>query len=68
MHILGTPGHLKCIKVGYPVTSITGLDFSAIRMRKVLIDPSTGLPLVSSTWSVLGDREPDLMFGPQHFL
>ncbi len=51
------------IKVGYPVTSITGLDFQRNKDGKVLIDPSTGLPLVSSTWSVLGDREPDLMFG-----
>ncbi|MEN6619433.1 MAG: SusC/RagA family TonB-linked outer membrane protein [Rikenellaceae bacterium] len=50
------------IKVGYPVTSITGLDFQRNEGGEVLIDPSTGLPLVSSTWSVLGDREPDLLF------
>jgi len=51
------------IKVGYPVTSITGLDFQRNADGKVLVDPSTGLPLVSSSWSVLGDREPDMMFG-----
>ena len=28
-----------------------------------LIDPTTGTPLVSSAWSVLGDREPKLRFG-----
>jgi len=27
------------------------------------IDPSTGMPLVSGIWTVLGDREPDLLFG-----
>ncbi|MFA6335228.1 MAG: SusC/RagA family TonB-linked outer membrane protein [Bacteroidales bacterium] len=51
------------IRVGYPVTSITGLDFQRNKDGKVLIDPSSGLPLVSSTWTVLGDREPDLLFG-----
>lgn len=51
------------IKVGYPITSITGLDFQKNDKGQVLIDPSTGLPLVNSTWSVIGNREPKLKFG-----
>src|SRR3989339_1383344 len=51
------------IKVGYPITSITGNDFQRNDKGEVLIDPSSGLPLSSGAWSVLGDREPDLKFG-----
>lgn len=51
------------IKVGYPITSITGLDFQRNTKGEMLIDPSTGMPLVSGIWTVLGDREPDLLFG-----
>lgn len=51
------------IKVGYPITSITGQDFQKNEKGQVLIDPTTGLPLVSGSWSVIGDREPDLKYG-----
>jgi TonB-linked SusC/RagA family outer membrane protein len=51
------------IKVGYPITSITGNDFQRNEKGQVLIDQSSGLPLSSGAWSVLGDREPDLKFG-----
>lgn len=51
------------IKVGYPITSLTGQDYQKNAKGQVLIDPSTGLPLVSGTWSYLGDREPKLLFG-----
>jgi hypothetical protein len=51
------------IKVGFPITSITGNDFQRNEKGQVLIDPSSGLPLTSGAWSVLGNREPDLKFG-----
>lgn len=51
------------IKVGNPITSITGNDFQRNDAGQVLIDQSTGLPLTSGSWSVLGDREPTLKFG-----
>ncbi|PKP07562.1 MAG: SusC/RagA family TonB-linked outer membrane protein [Bacteroidetes bacterium HGW-Bacteroidetes-5] len=51
------------IKVGFPITSITGNDFQKNANGQVLIDPSSGLPLTSGAWTVLGDREPDLKFG-----
>ncbi len=52
------------IKVGHPITSISGNDFQRNANGEVLIDPSTGLPLAnSSVWSVLGNREPKLLFG-----
>lgn len=51
------------IKVGNPITSITGNDYQRNDAGQVLIDQSTGLPLSSGSWSVLGDREPTLKFG-----
>jgi len=51
------------IMKGHPITTITGQDFQRNANGEVLIDPSSGLPLVSGAWSVLGDREPDLKFG-----
>lgn len=51
------------IKVGNPITSITGNDFQKNDKGQVLIDPSSGLPLTSGAWTVLGNREPDLKFG-----
>lgn len=51
------------IMVGQPVTTLTGLAYQRNKKGQVLIDPSSGAPLTSSTWSVLGDREPMLKFG-----
>jgi TonB-linked SusC/RagA family outer membrane protein len=51
------------IQVGYPVTSLTGLAFLRNTAGDVLISPTTGLPVTSGTWSVIGDREPKLRFG-----
>ncbi len=51
------------IMVGYPVTTITGRAFMRNDAGDVLISPTTGLPVVSSTWSVLGNREPKLRYG-----
>ncbi len=51
------------IKVGNPITSITGNDYQYNNKGQILIDPSSGLPLTSGAWTVLGDREPAFKFG-----
>ena len=51
------------IMVGYPVTSLTGLAYTRNTTGDVLINPTTGLPVVNSVWSVIGNREPKLRFG-----
>ena len=56
--------------LNYPLTSIVGNDFQRNEKGEVLINPSTGIPLVaaSGTLSYLGDREPKLRFGVSSFL
>ena len=51
------------IMVGHPVTTLTGLAYQRNDRGDILINPTTGVPLVMDTWSVLGDREPKLRFG-----
>src|SRR5690606_18103997 len=51
------------IMVNHPITTLTGLAYERNDAGQILISPSTGLPIVSSTWSVIGDREPKLRFG-----
>ena len=51
------------MKVGYPVTSLTGIDYQKNSRGQILIDPSSGLPLASTSWTYLADREPRLNFG-----
>lgn len=51
------------VMVGFPITSLTGLDYQKNAKGQVLIDPSSGLPLAAGTWSYLGDREPKLLVG-----
>lgn len=51
------------IMVGHPITTITGQDYQRNAKGQILIDPTSGLPLVSSAWSVIGDREPKLSYG-----
>jgi len=51
------------IMLGSPVTALTGLAYTRNTAGQILINPTTGLPVVNSTWSVLGDREPKLRYG-----
>ncbi|MBQ8225034.1 MAG: TonB-dependent receptor, partial [Bacteroides sp.] len=51
------------IMKGHSVTTITGLDYQRNKAGQVLIDPASGMPLIDSNWSVLGDREPKLRYG-----
>jgi TonB-linked SusC/RagA family outer membrane protein len=51
------------IMLGYPVTTITGRAWLRNDAGDVLISPTTGTPVVSSTWSIIGNREPKLRYG-----
>jgi TonB-linked SusC/RagA family outer membrane protein len=53
------------IMMHHPVTSLTGNAYTRNTAGQILIDPTTGLPLVNSTYSVLGNREPKIRFGIQ---
>ena len=53
------------IQVGNPITSMTGQAYQRNSKGDILIDPGTGIPLTSSVWTVLGDRQPKLDFGIQ---
>ena len=51
------------IMVGHPITTLTGRAYERNDAGDILIEPTTGLPIVSPKWSVIGDREPKLRFG-----
>ena len=48
---------------GYPITTITGRAWERNDNGDILISPTTGQPVISSKWSILGNREPKLRFG-----
>lgn len=51
------------ISQGNPITTLTGRAYSRNDAGEILISPTTGLPLVDATWSIIGDREPKLRYG-----
>lgn len=51
------------IMKGHPITTLTGRAYERNDAGQILIAPTTGLPVVSPKWSVIGDREPKLRFG-----
>jgi TonB-linked SusC/RagA family outer membrane protein len=51
------------ISQGNPITTLTGLAYQRNEAGDILISPTTGLPLVNSTWSIIADREPKLRYG-----
>lgn len=51
------------VMVGNPITTLTGRAYERNEAGDILISPTTGLPVVSPKWSVIGDREPKLRFG-----
>ncbi|MCX6334982.1 MAG: SusC/RagA family TonB-linked outer membrane protein [Bacteroidia bacterium] len=51
------------IQKGHPVTTITGNAYLRNDAGQILISPTTGLPVTSGSWSVIGDRNPKLRFG-----
>jgi TonB-linked SusC/RagA family outer membrane protein len=51
------------IMVGEPITSLTGRGYLRNDKGEVLLNPTTGMPIIDSKWKVLGDREPWLRYG-----
>lgn len=51
------------IKVGYPITSMTGYIYERNSQGQILINPSTGIPTTTSTWEYMGDRHEKLNMG-----
>lgn len=52
------------VKMGYPITTITGYGFARNKKGDLLIHPLKGLPIVDITeWNVLGNREPEIRYG-----
>ena len=49
--------------VGYPITTFSALAVERNDAGQILINPTTGLPIIGSEWKVIGDREPKLRFG-----
>lgn len=51
------------ISVGNPITTISGNAYLRNDAGDVLISPTSGLPIIDDTWSILGDREPKIRYG-----
>jgi hypothetical protein len=51
------------IAVGHPVTTISGNAYTRNAAGDILINPTSGLPLVNTNWTIIGNREPKLRFG-----
>lgn len=49
--------------VGEPLTIVQGKDFERNDNGDVLINPASGLPIISNKYVVLGDRQPELRYG-----
>jgi TonB-linked SusC/RagA family outer membrane protein len=45
------------------VTTITGFKYARNSAGQMLINPSTGLPVTTGTWDVVGDRMPNFTLG-----
>ncbi|MEN9547474.1 MAG: hypothetical protein RIR12_65 [Bacteroidota bacterium] len=60
------------LRVGYPTTTITGLDYLRNNNGDILIDPSTGIPIPGAPtpatpfFNILGDRNPNFTVGLQN--
>jgi len=46
-----------------PATTITGFHYQRNAAGQILISPTTGLPVVEGTFTVIGDRMPDFTLG-----
>jgi len=51
------------IKNGRAITSITSYSYTYNKDGKILISPTTGLPVIDATFSINGDRNPDFTIG-----
>ena len=51
-------------RVGGPLTTFTGYDYQRNEAGEVLVNPSSGLPILNTEeWVVVGDRNPDFRIG-----
>ncbi|HMU45889.1 MAG TPA: SusC/RagA family TonB-linked outer membrane protein [Chitinophagaceae bacterium] len=48
---------------GLPATTITGFHYLRNNTGQIIISPTTGLPVVQGTFTVIGDRMPDFTLG-----
>ncbi|HEX2607650.1 MAG TPA: SusC/RagA family TonB-linked outer membrane protein [Flavisolibacter sp.] len=48
---------------GNPATTITGYHYSRNNTGRILINPTTGLPVIDATFDVIGDRLPKFTLG-----
>jgi len=46
-----------------PATTITGFHYERNAAGSVLIDPTSGLPVIEQSFTVIGDRNPDFTLG-----
>ncbi|MBX9785030.1 MAG: SusC/RagA family TonB-linked outer membrane protein [Chitinophagaceae bacterium] len=51
------------VKQGYPTTTLTGFGYARNKYGDILINPSTGLPLVDQNFTIRGDRNPTFTSG-----
>jgi len=51
------------VSVGTSITNLVGYNFQRNNQGQLLINPTTGLPLVLSTYETIGDRTPDFKIG-----
>ena len=51
------------VSVGLPMTNLVGLAFQRNNAGQLLISPTTGLPINTTTYTNIGDRTPDFKIG-----
>lgn len=51
------------LKLGGPVTTITSAAYERSSSGEILVDPASGLPLVTTVYQPFGDRNPDFRIG-----
>ena len=51
------------IRIGSPLTTLTGNTYQRNAQGQILISPITGLPFTETIWNVVGDRNPDFVMG-----
>lgn len=56
------------ISVGHPITTMTGIGFLRNKKGDLLINGATGNPILSTEWTIMGDRQPKLTFGVPTYL
>ena len=59
-------GFRASLFINQPTTTIAGVDYLRNNQGQILIDPATGYPQVNATYTKIGDRNPDVVFGFQN--